>query len=51
MIVAKLAGSSREDCATRADELLQKMGLTHRKNAYPHKLSGGNGSGWRSPGR
>ncbi|GIO60267.1 ABC transporter ATP-binding protein [Paenibacillus cineris] len=41
MLVAKLAGSSKEACAARADELLQKMGLTHRKNAYPHKLSGG----------
>lgn len=41
MLVAKLAGSSKEASAARADELLQKMGLTHRKNAYPHKLSGG----------
>ncbi|WP_152404234.1 ABC transporter ATP-binding protein [Paenibacillus cellulositrophicus] len=41
MLVAKLAGSSKEVCAQRADELLQRMGLTHRKNAYPHKLSGG----------
>ncbi|MBJ9987564.1 ABC transporter ATP-binding protein [Paenibacillus sp. S28] len=41
MLVAKLAGSSKEVCTQRADELLQRMGLTHRKNAYPHKLSGG----------
>ncbi|MET3546957.1 putative ABC transport system ATP-binding protein [Paenibacillus favisporus] len=41
MLVAKLAGSGKEVCSARADELLQKMGLTHRKNAYPHKLSGG----------
>ena len=41
MLVAKLAGSSKAGCAARADALLQKMGLTHRKNAYPHKLSGG----------
>ncbi|OZB98766.1 ABC transporter ATP-binding protein [Paenibacillus sp. XY044] len=41
MLVAKLAGSSKEVYESRAHELLEKMGLIHRKNAYPEKLSGG----------
>ncbi|NOV03923.1 ABC transporter ATP-binding protein, partial [Paenibacillus planticolens] len=41
MIVAKLAGMDKEKAAKRAKELLDKMGLLHRRTAYPEKLSGG----------
>ncbi|OPH46596.1 hemin ABC transporter ATP-binding protein [Paenibacillus ferrarius] len=41
MVVAKLAGMDKEKAAKRAKELLDKMGLLHRRTAYPEKLSGG----------
>ncbi|MEC0266784.1 ABC transporter ATP-binding protein [Paenibacillus anseongense] len=41
MVVAKLAGMDKEKAAKRAKELLDKMGLPHRRTAYPEKLSGG----------
>ncbi|MZQ86275.1 ATP-binding cassette domain-containing protein [Paenibacillus sp. 5J-6] len=41
MLVAKLAGMDKEKAAIRANELLDKMGLSLRRTAYPEKLSGG----------
>jgi ABC-type polar amino acid transport system ATPase subunit len=32
---------SREQAVTRASELLERVGLAHRANAYPRELSGG----------
>lgn len=41
MLVAKLGGMNPSAAAGRARELLYKLGLTQRVNAYPEKLSGG----------
>jgi putative ABC transport system ATP-binding protein len=41
MLVAKLAGMDKEKAAIRVKELLDKMGLSLRRTAYPEKLSGG----------
>ncbi|QMV44036.1 ABC transporter ATP-binding protein [Cohnella cholangitidis] len=41
LLVAKLGGKNKSASAERARELLHKLGLTHRLNAYPEKLSGG----------
>ncbi|MFK4475743.1 putative ABC transport system ATP-binding protein [Paenibacillus sp. RC73] len=41
MLVAKLSGMKKAEAAKRAKDLLNKMGLSHRLNAYPEKLSGG----------
>lgn len=41
MLVAKLAGMERVKAAKRQSELLDAMGLAHRRHAYPEKLSGG----------
>jgi len=30
--------------------LLKRVGLPEKRDAYPSQLSGGNSSGWRSPG-
>lgn len=37
----KLKGLSKEEAETKALELLQKVGLIDKKDAYPNKLSGG----------
>ena len=37
----KLLGKSREEAEARADELLKRVGLGDRGNAYPSQLSGG----------
>lgn len=41
ILVAKLAGMDKTKAATRAKELLENLGLAHRRTAYPEKLSGG----------
>lgn len=41
MVVAKLAGTDKAKAAKRVDELLDTVGLTHRRKAYVEKLSGG----------
>lgn len=41
ILVAKLAGMDKAKAATRAKELLDGMGLSHRRTAYSEKLSGG----------
>lgn len=41
ILVAKLAGMDKGKAANRAKELLDKMGLSLRRTAYPEKLSGG----------
>ena len=37
----KLLGKTKEDAEARADELLKRVGLGDRGNAYPSQLSGG----------
>lgn len=41
MLVAKLGGTGRSLAAERASGLLSKLGLEHRRSAYPEKMSGG----------
>lgn len=41
LLVAKLGGMNKSAAAGRASEFLHKLGLVHRRNAYPDKLSGG----------
>ncbi|MBP0725483.1 ABC transporter ATP-binding protein [Bacillus sp. RG28] len=41
MLIAELAGHRNKAAEKRADELLERLGLAHRKNNYPEKLSGG----------
>ncbi|REE78664.1 putative ABC transport system ATP-binding protein [Paenibacillus taihuensis] len=41
MLVAKLGDMSRAKANDRIGELLHKLGLDHRRHAYPEKLSGG----------
>ncbi|WP_068505221.1 ABC transporter ATP-binding protein [Paenibacillus kribbensis] len=41
LLVAKLSGMKKARAAERAKELLDRVGLSHRLNAYPEKLSGG----------
>lgn len=41
MLIAKLAGMDQGQAAKRIDELLEKVGLSHRRRAYAEKLSGG----------
>ncbi|HWO54490.1 MAG TPA: ABC transporter ATP-binding protein [Paenibacillus cookii] len=41
MLVAKLGDMNKAKAKERIRELLHKLGLNHRKNAYPDKLSGG----------
>lgn len=41
MVVAKLAGTDKAKAAKRVDELLETVGLNHRRKAYAEKLSGG----------
>lgn len=41
MLPGLIAGKSRKICKARAEELLTKMGLSHRLHHRPKKLSGG----------
>jgi putative ABC transport system ATP-binding protein len=41
MVVAKLAGTDKNKAEKRVDELLDTVGLSHRRKAYAEKLSGG----------
>lgn len=41
MLVAKLGDMNKRKANERISELLHKLGLDHRRNAYPDKLSGG----------
>lgn len=41
MLVAKLGDMNKAKANERIRELLHTLGLNHRKNAYPDKLSGG----------
>jgi sulfonate transport system ATP-binding protein len=36
-----LRGAPKRERDARADELLERVGLTEKRNAYPHELSGG----------
>lgn len=41
LLMAKLAGQHGPEPKQRADDLLHRLGLTHRKSHYPESLSGG----------
>ena len=41
LIVSELAGGDRRHARRRADQLLEELGLSHRANNTPPKLSGG----------
>jgi putative ABC transport system ATP-binding protein len=41
LLPAQLAGASRRRARARAGELLDRMGISEHKNAYPARLSGG----------
>lgn len=41
LLVAKLAKTPRKLAEAKAKELLQRLGLAHRRNHYPDSLSGG----------
>ncbi|MEX3618515.1 ABC transporter ATP-binding protein [Paenibacillus glucanolyticus] len=41
LLIAKLAGQQGQKPMQRADHLLERLGLSHRKNHYPESLSGG----------
>jgi lipoprotein-releasing system ATP-binding protein len=41
MLPGLIAGRSRSECKSRAEDLLAKMGLSHRLHHRPKKLSGG----------
>ncbi|MCY9656566.1 ABC transporter ATP-binding protein [Paenibacillus chondroitinus] len=41
ILISKLAGTEKARAGQRAKTLLDQMGLSHRRNAYPEKLSGG----------
>ncbi|KZS46163.1 hemin ABC transporter ATP-binding protein [Paenibacillus glucanolyticus] len=41
LLIAKLAGQQGQEPKQRADHLLERLGLSHRKNHYPESLSGG----------
>ncbi|WP_068617327.1 ABC transporter ATP-binding protein [Paenibacillus tuaregi] len=41
LLVAKLAGTDKGKAVSRARELLERLGLQHRRRHYPHQLSGG----------
>ncbi|WP_336785318.1 ABC transporter ATP-binding protein [Paenibacillus sp. MMO-177] len=41
LFVAKQGGMDKAKATGKARELLQKLGLAHRRSAYPEKLSGG----------
>lgn len=41
LLMAKLAGEHGQEPKQRADDLLHRLGLSHRKSHYPESLSGG----------
>ncbi|MGM7682558.1 ABC transporter ATP-binding protein [Cytobacillus sp. Hm23] len=41
LLVAKLTNTSHQNGIQRANELITRLGLNHRKNSYPESLSGG----------
>lgn len=41
LLISKLSGSPRKAAQAKAVELLQRLGLAHRRNHYPDSLSGG----------
>lgn len=41
LLVTELEGNRNKGAKTRADDLLEKLGLAHRKHHYPESLSGG----------
>lgn len=41
LLISKLAGSPRRAAEAKAGELLQRLGLAHRRKHYPDSLSGG----------
>jgi len=40
-LALEIAGKSKREITVRVNELLRLVGLAHRKNNYPHQLSGG----------
>ncbi|TCP62731.1 ABC transporter ATP-binding protein [Baia soyae] len=41
LLVSKLAGKKEKEAKQKSDQLLERMGLFHRRNYYPEQLSGG----------
>ncbi|GAA0133288.1 ABC transporter ATP-binding protein [Paenibacillus sp. YSY-4.3] len=41
LLIAKLAKTPRKAAEAKAEELLHRLGLAHRRNHYPDSLSGG----------
>ncbi|MBC1795640.1 ABC transporter ATP-binding protein [Listeria booriae] len=41
LVIAELAGHRNSEAKHRATQLLEELGLSHRANQYPEKLSGG----------
>lgn len=41
LLIPKLSGNAKRDSEKRADDLLERLGLSHRKHHYPESLSGG----------
>lgn len=41
LLIPKLSGKAKRDSEKRADDLLERLGLSHRKHHYPESLSGG----------
>lgn len=41
LLISKLAGKPKHKSEERADDLLKRLGLTHRMDSYPESLSGG----------
>lgn len=41
LLISKLAGQPKRKSEERADELLKRLGLSHRMDSYPESLSGG----------
>lgn len=41
LLIAELSGKKGHEVSKKADELLQRLGLSHRAKSYPEHLSGG----------
>ncbi|MGE8078749.1 ABC transporter ATP-binding protein [Peribacillus loiseleuriae] len=41
LLISELSGMQNKQAKNRADNLLDRLGLSHRKNHYPESLSGG----------
>lgn len=41
LLISELSGTKNKKAEIKADELLERLGLSHRKNHYPESLSGG----------